>query len=1359
MGFTYTPEQQKVIDLHDRNILVAAAAGSGKTAVLVERIVEMISNKEKIVDIDRLLIVTFTNAAASEMRERISDAISKKLEEYPEDEHLQRQTTLIHNAQITTIDSFCLFVIRNYFNEIGLDPGFRVGDSGELTLIQQDVLSELLEGEFEKNEKAFIHCVETYSVNGSERTLEEYILNLYGFSRSYPWPEEWLLQCKEDYVAPTLEEQENALWMKFIINYISRIVEDSIEQIQEALIVCEQPDGPYMYAPLLLEEQDALAVVGRSSTYAEFQLAFSHMTFKRLPSKKDDSVDPAKREIVKGMRNGIKEISKHIMESFFYKEPQLVYEDLVASKDAMATLIDLVIGFAEAFSAKKREKNIVDFADMEHFALDIFLQKKEGEMLPTKTAEAFADHFEEILIDEYQDSNLVQEYLLKSISKSILKEEQAKNNLFMVGDVKQSIYKFRLARPELFMEKYHTYSTQDSREQRIDLHKNFRSRSEVIEAVNYICGQSMEATIGGITYDEDAALYLGADYPEYFLENSKVDITESLQINSQEDRMVDFTESMQINCLEDRIEDVEENLQKNSQEEMQIKGQREKQLQQTELLLAIKPEKDSAKSDATEEQLSLQKAKGQIDKKKEISTKELEASMIAGRIKELVGKFKVTIKGSKEGRFAKYSDIVILLRSNSNWDEPFKKVLTAEGIPTHVVSKTGYFSAFEVQMVLNYLKILDNPYQDIPLCAVMLSPIIGFTEEDLAEIKSFGKGKKEKLYTLLLQYMEVKSLERSKMKSSKNNSNLTSDKSEEGFKNKLLDNIANFQEALLNYRNLVPYTPIHELLLVFIKELGLDLFISAMPAGEQRKANLDMLLEKAVQFEQTSYHGLFHFIRYMERIEKYEVDFGEANILDEKADTVRIMSIHKSKGLEFPICFLAGIGKRFNMMDTRKSMIIDMDYGIGVDYIDPYRRIKMSTLRKNAMVEKMKIDNIGEELRILYVALTRAKEKLIMTGVIENPDKKIANLAGLLTNQKPNLSFLARLNCNSYLDIILSSLIRHRCFKENLENIGIEANATNKMYLKGPEFSVKMVDAETLVGEKVVAHIKEGQKLEWLQNKNLVREVDEELASIMEERFSFSYPYAILSKLYTKTTVSELKRASMEEVLEPIPQIYNQELIDSNEMINQEEEQIEGPIEEFTPYVPKFMRETEKVSGTSRGNAYHKMMELLDFSVVSKWTSCNRKEQVAFLNAKMKELVEIGKLSKEYQEAIEPSKMITFFNSKLAKRMIAAEEKGDLFKEQPFVIGMNANKIDATFPETETILVQGIIDIYFEEEDGLIVVDYKTDRVKDSNLLVKRYQMQLDYYGEALERLTGKKVKEKIIYSFGLGKEIQLYKE
>lgn len=1294
MGIKYTPQQQQVIDVHGHNILVSAAAGSGKTAVLVERIVQMISDETKPVDIDRLLVVTFTNAAAAEMRERISAAISARLQNEPGNEHLQKQATLIHNAQITTIDSFCMFVIRNNFNDIGLDPGFRVADEGELKLLKQDVMEAVLEERFGEKAPSFLDCVEYFSTGSRDKMIEEHILKLYGFAESYPWPEEWLLERKKDYEIRDTEELGNTAFIAFCMEQARYMTQDCIRRMEDCIAVCEQPDGPYMYGAVLEKEKERLLRLMGLTKYEEGYALFGAMSFDRLPSKKDASVSPMKRELVQSIRKEIKDTVKEIGSKYFPASAETVLKYMKKAGEAVCGLVDLTLAYKEALDRKKRESNIIDFGDMEHLALSILVKKTDGGYAPTETALDYRAFFTEVLIDEYQDSNMVQEYLLRSISG----EEEGSYNRFMVGDVKQSIYKFRLARPEIFMEKYDTYEADSDTRQRIDLHKNFRSRKEILDGVNFIFSQIMGKSLGGVEYNEEAALYPGAAYPE-----------------------------------QETVSGPSPNA--------------------VELLLIKKPEDETGNNAAGGNGAAGAEtgdgvpggngaAAGATGQGRRPNVRQREALAVAKRIRELVKHFQVTDKETGSLRPARYKDIVILLRTNAGWDEEFRSVLKEEGIPSHAASKTGYFAAKEVQTLLQLLRILDNPQQDIPLFGVLKSYFGGMDEEEIACIRAASKEKGCNLYYALKGYGRRKSETGEAAGTGETAAAEVKAESEAGRSGELAVKIDAFLAFLAEYRDKTIYMPIHELIREIITQTGYMHYVMALPGGEQRRANVDILLEKASSFEQTSYYGLFHFIRYIEQLEKYDVDYGEANILDENADVVRIMSIHKSKGLEFPICFVCGLAKRFNMMDTNGKMIADVDMGIGVDYVDIRQRLQSRTLRKNAIAEKLRLDNLGEELRVLYVALTRAKEKLIMTGVIEKPESRLSHLLSAALSPEPKLFFSDLAGAGSFLDFLLPALCRHRAFAPIWKEFGYEGYGYGaggekrgiKLYAEEAELVVEMIGDEALTAADVKEAVAAGNKRQRL-GRYVTEEglsgLDNELLTYMSEVFGYTYAHSSLAELYTKTTVSELKKAGQEETEDFSFRMYEEETI--------------------VPYIPKFMKEEEALGGAGRGSAFHKVMELWDFAGLG-----NKAPAEKDLQETIDRMAAEGKLRKEYKEAVSVPAIGSFLKTKLAHRMGEAAGRRQLYKEQPFVLGLPANELKESFPAEELVLIQGIIDVYFEEDEELVVADYKTDRVRSPEELAVKYKKQLDYYAKALTQLTGKRVKEKIIYSFALEKEIVL---
>lgn len=1259
MGMKFTPEQQRVIELHNSNILVSAAAGSGKTAVLVERIIRMICDGEHPADIDRLLIVTFTNAAAAEMRERIAAGITARLEADPGNEHIQKQSALLHNAQITTIDSFSLFLIRNHFNEIGLDPDFRVADEGEIKLLQQEVLAQLLEdayaGQFVPEAPEQFHaCVEYFCPGGRESVLEQHILNLSRYAGSFPWPAEWLEERKNDYAAGDMEALVHSDYGQYLTERVNRTVEGCLEKLREVKRLCELPDGPYMYGELTEAEIEQLERLTSCKDLEEQAAKIPAVTFARFPSKKDDSVDPAKRELAKAIRNSVKDTLSDLSESYFKTPLELAVEQGKACREPLRMLLDLVLEFDRRLLAAKQERHLIDFSDMEHYALQILLKREKVEesdgtgtdrtetkyrIVPSDVAMEYRQYFQEILIDEYQDSNLVQEYLLSAISG----EEEGRYNRFMVGDVKQSIYKFRLARPELFLEKYDTYQeTGDLC--RIDLAKNFRSRIQVVDAVNGVFSRIMSREIGGIAYDDKAALYPGAVYP------------------AQEDPAYG-----------------------------------------SELLLIRKPEK----GEREESGIGEQHAEGAGVLVDYDNVRQLEALAIAARIKQLKGSLQVMEKSTGELRPVRYSDMVILLRTTSGWDEEFKKILEQQGIPVYITSKTGYFGALEVQELLQFLRVLDNPRQDIPLFGVMQSVFGGFTQEEIAQIRSGGEGHSRKRMTLYEALKEVAQ------------SGRTED-------TELSIKANDFLQRIDHYRNLTPYTSIRDLLQRILDDYDYLNYVTALPTGSKRRANVEMLLTKASAFEKTSYFGLFHFIRYMEQLEKYDVDYGEADTLDENADVVRIMSIHKSKGLEFPVVFVSGLSKRFNMQDANQSLIVDMDLGVAVDYVDSVRRIKNKTLRRAVLSAKMKEDNLAEELRVLYVALTRAREKLILTAVLDKADEKweLAQMTG-----QERLTYLDFCEAGSYMDFLLPILPK----------TGI---------------AVKILRTEDLAAEELGEQLRMGDRREQLRliacgETPLTGDPEENERKLMHlrERFAYQYPHPGLQKLYTKTTVSELKIAAMAEKDEAAFHTFEEK--------------------EVVPYIPGFRREQEKVSGAVRGNAFHRTMELLDFMYIfvesglfekcpGDYETYRKRLDAERLKNRLEEFLQREtislRLTEEYAKAVSLPKILNFLEQELAYRMWRAQEQGLLYREQPFVLGIDAKRLDPDLPEGEKVLIQGIIDVFFIEDGEIVLLDYKTDVIDSLEALWNRYNVQIQYYEEALTKLMQMPVKERILYSFYLEK-------
>lgn len=1246
MSVNWTREQMQVIESRGNNLLVSAAAGSGKTAVLVERIIRMVTEGEHPIDIDRLLVMTFTNAAAAEMRERIGAAIEQKLDERPGDEHLQVQAALVHHARITTIDSFCLDLIRSHFNLLDLDPSFRIGDEGELILLRGDVMQEMLEDYYESGGERFVRFVETYARGKSDAGIEDLILQVYTFSQSNPYPEEWLGQCRRELGMADgkmcQEDLEALPWMRFLADDIRRQAAELGQQIKEALSVCRGDEFLEAYAPMLEQDIRQLQGISLAKDFAELYACLLAVSWARLAPVRSKEADQEKKAQVADCRDRVKKAVAKMRELACFAQPKEMLLELAATGEAVETLLELTEEFTRRYQEKKRERNLVDFNDLEHEALKVLIRLEDGKTVYTEAADELSRQFEEVLVDEYQDSNLVQEALLSAVSQ----ERFGRPNVFMVGDVKQSIYKFRLARPELFLGKYHTYEAYDEAEgtnRKIELHQNFRSRAKVLSGINDVFYRIMTENLGNIRYTEEAALHPGAIFPE---------VDGSTDLGGQGKRTAGFPKLLVMDTGVEALSGLEE---------------------------------EAA----------------------DFTARELEAKLIAGKIREMTDPKRGLLiwdkKWNKTGgyRTAQYRDMVILLRSTAGWTENFLSVLMNEGIPACAESRMGYFATTEVETVLSLLAVVDNPMQDIPLAAVLKSPVAGVTDQELAELMAGYRRKAKKrqdrgVYAAVMCFMEEE--DGQEMPDGYKEGEGGGDTAD----HKLGVKLKRFMSLLKRLRAESTYLPIHELIYRVYEETGYYHYVSAMPAGEARKANLDMLVEKAAAYEQTSYKGLFHFIRYIENLKRYHTDFGEASMAGEEDNTVRIMSIHKSKGLEFPVVFLAGMGKKFNKQDVYGRILIDPELGIATDYLDLEHRLKSTTLKKNALRRKMELDSLGEELRVLYVAMTRAKEQLIMTGTSRSLAKGLEKYARvpLIDGQIP-YTLLSAAGC--YLDWLLMSV----------------GDGTARVCLEE-------IPLAEVVGEELIRQVKSRNDKERLIKLRTDQDYQEEYRKLLISHLDYHYPYEADIRLHTKMTVSELKKQGQDA----------------------EEESAVLPVLKEGTDLKHFL---EKLSlkdsyGATRGTAYHRALELLPFA---------RMESQEAIAGYLQEQNRQERFGKESLALVDCEVIWRFLQSGLGRRMKLAEQEGRLHKEQQFVIGIPAREMEAGDSD-ELVVVQGIIDAYIEEEDGLVVVDYKTDRVYHPLQLAKQYKTQLDYYSRALAQMTGKTVKEAVIYSLAMQREVRV---
>ena len=923
----WTPAQMSAIDTRDCNVLVSAAAGSGKTAVLVERIISMITDPDKNIDIDRLVVVTFTKAAAAQMKDKIRKALDSMLDENPGDVNLLRQITLLNNAQITTIDSFCLWIIRNHFPEVNLDPGFRIMDEGEKKLIENDVLEDVLEEFYAEADEEFFNLVDAFGMGRDDSGLVSIIDKIYRFSRSNPWIDEWFDECMLVYDDETYDNPA----IKELYDSIKNALLDYRDKYNRLVDICSEPAGPAAYTGALQSDLLGINEMINSQDFGELGRRIRIFSFEALSRKKDAGADPDIKEYVKGQRKLFKDYIGRLNDKIFLKDDEGIFADMQGAGIQIRTLLKVAKVYAKRVSEVKREKGIIDFNDMEHLALSILVKKEDGKLVYTETADKLANRFEEIMIDEYQDSNQLQEVILNAVSKTRLSSEN--NNIYMVGDVKQSIYKFRLACPELFIEKYDTYGeTGDN--VRIELQKNFRSRENVLECANDVFSHIMNKNFSGIGYDESVRLNAGFPYPEYSDSNYGDEANKSTDV----------------------------------------------------ILISSENEEEA-------------------------TTRELEADRLAKLIEGIVASG-VNVYDSDENiyRPAEYRDIVILTRSVTGWADTFADALMDRGIPAYTDSSTGYFSVREIQVILSMLTIVDNPVQEISLAAAMMSYFGGFTAAELGMVRKLGREHADKnTHNNLYEHLKAVAVLGG------------ADKIQETDVKQLSGKCALFLAKLTEYRDKSSVEPLYDLCWEMIYDSGYYDYVGTMPAGAQRQANLNVLLERAAGYGKSSYSGLFNFLRYIERLKKFDEDFAEGAASLDNENLVRIMSIHKSKGLEFPIVILAGAHKSINFMDATAPVLVDQNLGIAVDYVDLKRRTKTPTIIKGAMARRIVRESIAEEERLLYVAMTRAREKLIITGVVKDADKTIDKYRGRAEQLAADgmLSFADSENIKNYLDMIM----------------------------------------------------------------------------------------------------------------------------------------------------------------------------------------------------------------------------------------------------------------------------------------------------------------------------------------------------
>lgn len=1238
----WTDEQLEAINSRGSNLLVAAAAGSGKTAVLVERIIKIITDEENPVDIDRLLVVTFTNAAASEMRERIGKAISEKLYKNPNSKIIQRQLALLNKAKITTIHSFCLDVIRNNFHYIDIDPDFRVGDETEMVLLKNETLDELFEEKYleaqENKDSMFIKLLESYCSNRDDSALFEMVMNLYNFAMSNPWPYEWINSMVEKFNIDENFQFGKSEWAEVLLNNINMELVGMKRAILNAISIIENEPTLENYLENYKEDANMLDdLIMSACDYNKLYEALNDVSFKTL-KRCGKEANKEKQKLVKDIRDNVKKKLSDTALSILSEDETSIKNQMNRLYPLMKALGELVIEFNEKYKENKSKKNTIDFNDFEHMCLEILTEKDEqGNIRPSKAALEIREKYDEILIDEYQDSNLVQEVIMGTISRKYTDNP----NLFMVGDVKQSIYRFRKANPKLFLEKYNTYEKDErAKNRKILLYKNFRSRKEILDGVNFIFKQIMSPIVGEMDYTSSEFLNPGAKYKD--LENGKTNTAIELYVI------------------------------------------------------------EKSKEEGEEEE-------------EDVSDIMLEARVVGKRILDMLQNddedknFCVFDKESGSYRKAQFKDIVILLRSTKRWSGVFLDELKKMGIPVFADSNSGYFESPEIKTMLALLQVIDNPMQDIPFAAVLKSPIGGFSVEELIDVKSFEG---DTFYEKFKAGMK---------------------KCSEENDNELCIKMSYFIEKLNRWRKEALYMPIDEFIWHLYTETGYYGYAGAVKGGMQRQANLRLLFQKAKVYSETSYKGLFNFISFINKIKVSSGDMGSAKILGENEDVVRIMSIHKSKGLEFPIVFVAGCGKNFNLMDMNKTILFHNELGFGPDYVDLEKRVSYGTLMKEAIKNKIKLETLSEEMRILYVAFTRAKEKLIITGLVANLEKAVSKWASTINSSSEKISEDIIVKGKSYLDWICTSVIRHKAASVLRENISTEMQDC-KLMDDESKWEISLLKRQEVIGLWHKEEEKEKlDKINLFYNKleNIKNSTNESIYfDEIIRRLNYKYKYKKASKLPSLVSVTELKRQFSEEN--------------------------DYGIRIFMPSLskkPKFLEEIKGLTASEKGTVLHSVMQHLNFDANS------GKINIENIKKQIDDMIFTEVITGKEAETVNVKKILNFLQSDLGKRIINAQK---VYKEFPFQFRLNSTDIyedlEKNLYEKENIIVQGIIDLYFEEDDGLVLLDYKTDYVKDDDIdiIKERYKVQIDYYSTALEVITGLKVKEKYLYLFYNGVTVKM---
>ncbi|WP_262173723.1 helicase-exonuclease AddAB subunit AddA [Saccharococcus sp. Marseille-Q5394] len=1214
---TFTDAQWKAIWATGKDVLVSAAAGSGKTKVLITRMIEKVLSEHNPIDVDELLVVTFTNAAAAEMRHRMAEALEEAIAANPDSIHLRRQLSLLNKAQISTLHSFCLNVVRQYAYLIDIDPGFRIADSTEAALLRDDTIGEVLEDAYNaENPEAMYRLADSFTSDRNDQSIETLIDRLYDYSRVHPSPERWLRMIPMQYELDdevTIDELDFIGPLKTAIRHT---LEEAIHLTEDMKRIALMPEGPEPLAATADADLQWIREAKRrieEGTWEDTYAFFGSLTWVKAGTIRKNTCDEELAKQAKALRDSVKKIVNSLKESYFTRTPQRLLDEIRLMAPMMHTLVGLVIEFGKRYGDVKMDRGLVDFSDLEHFALQILAMEKDGELVPSDIAVDYLNRFAEVLVDEYQDVNLLQEAIIQLVKRG----SESDGNLFMVGDVKQSIYRFRLAEPGLFLGKYNRFTSNDEENGlKIDLNANFRSRREVLDATNFIFSQVMGKRVGEVEYDEAAALKYGARYPD---KESPAALT--LLYEADEEDMED--------------------------EATELTGQ-------------------------------------------SLKSSQAEARYMIRRIKELMASgAEVTDAFTDKRRPLEYRDIVILMRSMT-WSGEIAEEFKLAGIPIYAELSRGYFEAIEVMIMLNTLRVIDNPYQDIPLASVLRSPFVGMTENELAQVRLTAKNKP--FYEALKLFMATGGA---------------------GISAETQVKMQRFFLMFEDWRNLARRGSLSELIWQVYADTHYYEMVGAMPNGKQRQANLRALHDRAIDYEKTSFRGLFRFLRFIDRMQKRGDDLGAARFVSETEDVVRIMTIHSSKGLEFPYVFVAGAGRQFNKMDFNEPYLFDQHFGLAVKAIDPELRITYTSLPFLAMKEKKELEMRAEEMRVLYVAMTRAKEHLELIATVKDIEKAIGSWQDAqLIEAGEMLPEYTRSRANGYLDWVGPAIARHPDF----EKFGF-------MYGGRPvDDPSKWEIAAYPVSSFLMMEEQEEETVDRPMPTTTETVIDADWSDEVKRRFDYVYPFMASVEKRSKQTVSDLKRVALLE-MEP----------DFDDFFTTKDDEVS------TPYLhdrPAFMQ-SRALSRAEIGTAMHTIMQHIDLS---------KTQTVQDVDRLVTEFTARQLLTLEEANAVDVKAVVQFFGTPLFKRL---SQSARTLREVPFTYAYDGKDGDHQ-------ILQGIADCLFEEKDGWVLLDYKTDRIRGrfrseeeiQAEMQKRYGIQLSLYKKAVESIAGIKIKEMVLYLF-----------